>query len=454
MRRILALAALLAFLPTAHAQDKGKADFSHNAELRFRYWWMQNPTGDKDSLGTASQIDSRFKWGTNFKANEKLSANLTLLHNATFGEDTNTESVGNTNNDTEDMLTVNQAYANWMFSDDMNFRVGRQNFQIGDGTLIGFNDWEANPGAFEGVVGNWMASFGTFQLFMFKYRELTATGTHPAAGSSAAGDPEQNAYGLNFDLKTTQDWFKALNVHVVKDNGDAIAGNTTHNVQTGLSGHDLLRYGLMAGFNFNIVDLKAWYEMQSGSYKDVAATGVVTEVDAKGSMMQAEVGVNLESFMNSRVHFRYHADSGDSGTGSATETEAYDPYFYEQHNTAGMMDLFQWGNLTFMQLGWAGKLNDKTSMGVAYTMFSRTEDGAGSTAVTDGSQGNWGGTPDATKDKLGDEIDLWAEHMYDGGLSMLFQLGYFQPGDYYDSGVTPAAEDKIMQVLVQGKLTF
>ncbi len=87
-------------------------------------------------------------------------------------------------------------------------------------------------------------------------------------------------------------------------------------------------------------------------------------------------------------------------------------------------------------------------------MFSRTEDGAGSTAVSDGSQGNWGGTPDATKDKLGDEIGLWAEHMYDGGLSMLLQLGYFQPGDYYDSGVTPAAEDKIMQVLVQGKLTF
>ena len=454
MRRVLAVAALVAFMPTANAQDKAKADFSHNGELRLRYWLSQNPGAQEDTQSTDSDVHSRFKLGTTFKASEKVSAHLGVLHNATFGEDTNTDQVSSTgDNGAENILTVNEAYGNWMFSDDMSFRVGRQNYQIADGTLIGYNDWEANPGAFEGLLGNWEAGFGKFQLFMFKYRDLTATGTHPTNGSSASADPEHNAYGINFDMKTTPEWFKALNVHVVKDNADAIAATTagTPSVQD-TSGMDLLRYGVMAGFNFAMVDLKAWYEMQGGSYSQISNTGAKTEVDAKGSMMQAEVGFNMENFMGSRFHFRYHQDSGNDGT-STGEVGKYDPYFTEAHNGAGMMDLFGWGNLTYMQLGWAGKMNDKTSFGAAYSMFSRTEKGTGTDAVVEGSMGSPLPAGDIAKDDIGSELDLWAEHMYDGGLSTLLQVGYFMPGDYYDNPTTDAG-DKVIQVLVQGKMSF
>ena len=129
MRRIIALAVLVAFMPTANAQDKAKAEFSHDGEYRLRYWWTQNPGANEDTQRTDSSVDSRFKLGTTFKASEKMSAHLTLLHNAEFGQN-DASDIGDTSGDTatndqsENMLTVNQAYANWMFSDDMSFRVG------------------------------------------------------------------------------------------------------------------------------------------------------------------------------------------------------------------------------------------------------------------------------------------------------------------------------------------
>ena len=172
MRRLLAFVALVSFLPTANAQDKGKAEFSPSAEFRARYNWMQNGDGTERN---DSNVQDRMKFGANYKANEKFSAHATILHAATIGQSVNTDEVGNTNtNDADNVLMVNEAYANWRFSDDISFKFGRQNYQIADGSLIAVNDWEQNPTAFEGLVGNWEAEFGRFQLIAFKQRELGA----------------------------------------------------------------------------------------------------------------------------------------------------------------------------------------------------------------------------------------------------------------------------------------
>jgi len=455
MRRVLALASLVAFMPTANAQDKAKSDFSHNAEFRSRYFYTQNPGASKRTQGNESGIENRFKLGTSFRANEKFSATLTLLHASNMGQ-TSTETQGDfgtaTGGQEENFLSVNEAYGTWNFSDDWNFKFGRQNFQIGDGYVMGVNDWEQQPFAFEGAVGNWEAEFGRFQLFAFKYREMgSLTGT-AAATNSASADPEHNAYGVNFDLKTMPEMLKTVNVHVIKDNADAIDAATGTTVG-GTQGQDTLRYGANVGLNFSIVDLKLWYAANSGDYKQIATGGAKTELDAKQHMYQAEVGVNLEGFMGSRVWFQYHQDSGDDNNADR-EAGTYDAYFYERHANAGMMDLFSWGNLTYMQLGWTGKPMDSTTVGLSYTRFQLTEASATSAGFTAGRMGgrlNTTGT--ATKDELGDEIDLWAEHNYDGGLATVLRFGYFMPGDRFD-GITPAANDEIMQVMVEGKLTF
>ncbi|HMN66902.1 MAG TPA: alginate export family protein [Bdellovibrionales bacterium] len=443
MRRVLALAALLAFLPTANAQDKAKADFSANAEYRARYWLMQNPLANKDALSTNSMVDHRFKLGTAFRANEKFTANMTLLHDDIWGQGDG-EPLGERDHATggteSNFLAVNEAYASWMFSEDMNFKFGRQNYQISDGYVMATNDWEQQPFAFDGVVGSWDAEFGRFQLFAFKYRELT--------GVSASGNPEHNAYGLNFDLKTNPEWLKALNVHVIKDNADAVEGATGADVES-LSGQDMLRYGAHAGFHFGMLDLHAWYAANNGKYKQIAAGGAKNEIDGKGMMYMAELGFNFENFMASRLHVRYHASSGDK---DATDGEegTYDPYFNERHNAAGMMDLYNWGNLTYTQVGFTMKPGDKTTVGLQYSMFALTENTAG---VNAGRFGAGLGSGSGSSDKLGDEIDLWAEHAYDGGLSTVLRLGHFMPGDRYDN-TTSNQGDAITQLMVEGKLNF
>ena len=452
MRRLLALAALVAVVPLANAQDKGKSEFTPSAEYRPRYFFMQNPSGGK---GHDSFAEHRFKAGLHFKANEKYSGHMTLLHAADFGGD-GTNNIGQTNaseantltdnNNQENFLNVNEAYMNWMVSDDFTMRIGRMNFQIADGTVFAYNDWEQNPGAFDGLTGTWEAEFGRFTGFVFNYEERTQ-------GTGEAADPKHTAYGLSFDLKSMPDWMKMVNVHVIQDNNDAVKTSAAATAPgTTVQSNDAqktLRYGLGLGFNFGMIDAKAHYAAQSGDYRSVATNGAKTSLDAKGMMYQAELGFNLESFMASRFHVMYHVDSGDAN-GTDGDAEQYDPYFYEQHANAGLMDLFGWGNLTHIAIGWTLKPTDRTDYGVSYNMFSRTES-KGTTNF--GRFGAGLGQGSGTSDKLGDEIDLWTEHRYDGGLSTMLRLGYFMPGDRYDN-TTTKKDEAIMHVAVEGKLTF
>ncbi len=450
MRRVLAAAVLVAFMPTAHAQDKAKSDFSTNAEFRGRWFFMQNPGGNENTLSSSTTAESRFKINMNYKANEKVSATATLLHNSTFGQDTNASAITaqDASTDAEDGVTVNQAYATWMSSDDLKFNVGRMNYQVADGALIGINDWETLPYSFEGLRAMWEAEFGKFDFVLFKVRNLT--------GTTASGDPEQNMYGINFDLKNMPEWMKALNAHVFKNNGDAAeqaAAAGGGNVMGSTNGLDVMRYGLMAHFAFSDFELKAWWEAQGGKVKNIAVGGAKTEFDYKGSMMQAELAYNAANFMNSRFHFRWHKSSGDDNAAD-TELATYDSYFTEKHNSAGAMDILGWGNLTFMQLGWMMKPQDKTDVGIQYTMFSLTEEGDAMTAGTYGAA-LAGAAQNASNSKLGDEIDVWATHHYDSNLATTLRLGYFMPGDRFEPAApTAKSTDAILHVMVEGKATF
>lgn len=445
MRRVLAVAVLLAFMPTANAQDKGKADFSHNAEFRVRDTFEDGMTGMKaaaDGVGKPSHhngIEQRFKFGLGFKASEKFAMTATLLQASqwgqagaatpgNFGSSDTTAAAGE-----ENFMSVNEAFGTWMMSEDFNIKFGRMNFGFGDGAAFSVNDWEQQPVSFEGLNFNYEAEFGRFHVFSFKVRDLY-TG---AASTSLNSDPQQDAYGLVFDLKTMPEWLKNMHAYAVQTVMDPTAA---------LAGGNELRYGLGANFMFAMVDLKAHYANVTG--KSVTLAGAKTDVAA--GMMQAEVGFNMSAFMGSRFFAGYYSDTGNkSGT---AKNEQYSAPFSEQHESNGLMDILTSGNLTDMWLGWTLKPMDNSTAGIAYHMFSKTVKDDGVNA------GKYGGllnasALDLTQTALGSEIDLWAEHNYGGGFTMTARLGQFMPGKAYKDA-TVSRKDAITQAMLEARLSF
>jgi hypothetical protein len=316
------------------------------------------------------------------------------------------------------------------------------------------NYWEPIPYMFDGVSANYEIEAGSFKAFGFKLAELSNENT-------TGGDPEHNIFGVSFDLKTMPEMLKMVNAHVIKERRDT--SFTTTNTSTVATpaplsltpndGRDFMRYGVVVGGDVAGFDFKANYEMVTGDYLTQATPGAaIVKVDGKASMMEATVGYGMEAMMKSHISFTWHKDSGNDG-GSATENGTYNGFFHEQHCSTGCMDLFDYGNLTFMALNAKMSPMDNTTVGLGYYMFKATESGAGAGGSTAGANGGRLTGQDVTSDDLGKEIDLWAEHSYDNGLSTMARLGYFTPGDAFDNATTDRG-DKYMQVFLQAKMTF
>jgi hypothetical protein len=467
MRGLLAAAALLAFLPTAHAQDKAKSDFSAGGEFRVRDTWEMNESGNKSTKPASHNgIDQRFKLGLKFKADEKLTFHGSLLQAAAWGQGGQDNTVGDrgtANNaagtDEKNFMSVNEAYATWMMSEDFHANVGRMNYSFGDGSVMSVNDWQAQPFAFDGLTLNYEAEFGKFTLFGFKYRDYSFNNAITNANSTTS-DPQHDAYGLVFDLKTMPEWLKSVNAHIIDDTGDTQTwGAASTNSVSTLGNVSALRYGVGAGFGFMGFELKADAEMVTGKASATTANGAVADPNQHSlaqSMYQAELAYSMPSLMGSRWYVGYHMDSGTSAsdktpTAASSKFNTYDGYFHDLHTGSGLMELVGWGNLTMIDVGWTVKPTDMTDVGLQYLMFTKTKNDDNVNPGMYG--GNLFGATKSGEKNIGSEVDLWAEHKYSSAFSTIARLGYFMPGAALKDD-TIKKGDSITQVFVQGKMTF
>lgn len=467
MKNLIAALATLALVPVANAAEKG-ADFSTNAEFRVRHSMLQNPTADKDAQGTTNETTHRFKLGTTFRASEKFSATLTLLHNATWGSDnlgvldTNGYAGGtgdsgrglpNGTGNAENMVLVQEAFGTWNVSDEFNLRFGRGSFTMADGNVISANDWEATPYSFEGVLGHYEMEFGRFGVWAAKFAEYTrgtrTAGTATAAPVNGSGtnvsDPEANNYGISFDLKTMPAWLKMVNVHFIKTS-KAVTPNAMNTANQ--LGQDITRYGVSVGGDVANVDYHATYASSGGDFKSFAG-----KIKSTGSMMHFVLGYKFPEFMSSRVYAIYHSDTGDKAS-TTDKSEAYDPYFYEKHGNAGLMDIVDWGNLTYYSIGYSLMPMDQMEIGLEYHVFTRTEKTSGNTAGINGT-GITGLTTatDTTKNDLGSEIDLVATKKYDAGFQIQARYGMFMPGKAIKLN-NGDKDNTISEFFVEAKMNF
>lgn len=431
MKKLTAILASLAFIGSAYAAD---SEVSQNAEFRLRYKYDQN--SDRTDSGSKDAWYSRVKWGSTFRAGEKFTGHLAVLHNSTFGVDNSATDMHTALPSAElvkeNALLVQNAYVNWMISNDLMLKVGRMPVVIGDERVMGENDYQANPYAFEGFGLGYESEFAHVGFYGLKLADYTQ-------GTSVSKDPERNLYIVNVDFKSLPEFLNMANLHIIADNQTEVNGTATEQRDR----REVTRYGVAIGGEAAGVDYRVTYEAVGGSTEDDANTP--KETDVESNMMDIEVGYSFD-WMASRVHVLHHTDTG-TGTGS-TKNETYDGFFYEKHYNAGLMDLFAWGNLTYTTVGYTVNPSDKSEYGLGYSMFTRTEKASGVNNLMGSAY-----TLANDKDDLGSEIDLYAKYKYDGGLDILTRVGMFTPGDAFTE-LTPKQDENHLQFFVQARWKF
>lgn len=430
MKKLTAILASVAFIGSAYAAD---SEVSQNAEFRLRYKYDQN--ADRTDSGSKDGWNSRVKWGSTFRAGEKFTGHLAVLHNSTFGVNgTSTDmhqGMPSVELNTENALLVQNAFVEWMLSNDLMLKVGRMPVVIGDERVMGENDYQANPYAFEGLNLGYESEFAHVGFYGLKLADYTTSGA-----STVSKDPERNLYILNVDFKSLPEFLNMANLHIIADNQNEIDGLAADQDK-----REVTRYGVAIGGEAAGVDYRITYESVGGSTENDADTP--KETDVESSMMDLELGYSFD-YMGSRVYAIHHTDTGNSA--SATKNETYDGFFYEKHDNAGLMDLFAWGNLTYTTAGYTMMPSDKSEYGLSYTMFTRTE-AASSVSNLMGSSY----TLATDKDDLGSEIDLYAKYKYDGGLDILTRVGMFTPGDAFKDA---SQDENHLQFFVQARWKF
>ncbi|RME14177.1 MAG: hypothetical protein D6797_09455 [Bdellovibrio sp.] len=424
MKKLITILALLGF---AHSAFADGAEFSHDGEFRLRYGNVKND----NTNATDGFTEQRFKWGTTFRAGEKFTGRLSVNVNSDWGESTKASDQFAT--DTSDAtLVVNEAWGAWMASDQLMYRFGRGCFTLADGSVIGCNEWEPNQKAFDGGLITYDAEFVKTSFFGVQGVEINNAGTLP--------DDDVFFLGVSFDFKTLPEFLKTANLHYlsVANQGYDYQNKKYDKNASGTQS----RYGLTLGGDMVGVDYKLTYAAMSSS-PDLSGAP-----KQSGSMIDAEVGYSMPDMRNFRVWFGYHTDSGDDS--STTDSEKYESFHENVHEYAGEMDIFGFGNLTYMNVGLALDLMENTNLKLAYYNFSATDkDGSTDVNILSSFYSYSGlGTRQSGQDALGTEIDLSVSHKYSDNFMITARYGQFTPGDAY------TITDSISLFFLEGKMTF
>jgi len=431
MKRIVMLVAALGVASSAYAADD--SEIKNSGEFRLRYQNLMNNTGLKDAKDGAAGFTQRLKWNANVRKGENLQAFVGVLHNAAWGVFGGNFSNDNGGQPGTDEVIVSRAWGWWKTSDALSFKFGRQGMEIADGAVFSENDWEAVPVSLDGVVATWDMDFAKFNFFGLKIKDYIG-------GTGLSADPERNFYGVSADLKNMPEAIKMANLHVIQDNRDEVDALNARSSQ---------RFGLTVGGDTMNILYKATLAYVIGEEKDRSTPGTETKADIDAMMYDLMVGYAMPDVMGLKITAGYHSDSGQKA--GSTKIQKYDPLFYDRHNYAGLMDVFDWGNLTYITLAASVMPSDSVEAGIAGYLFSKTQS-ADTPSYARG--GTWLSGSAGTADKdLGTEIDLWANKSYDNGFKIGARYGMFMPGKSFKNE-TPERKETAHELFLQASLNF
>ncbi|MES2965482.1 MAG: alginate export family protein [Bdellovibrionota bacterium] len=434
MKRIALLVGVLAMTAAANAQD---AEFKNGGEFRVRYENDVNRTGQEAGLQQAN-THARMKWNVTARKGEKTQAFLSLIHNSQFGTGTggtngtmgaatNVDTTSGTATNQGNSLVVSRAWGWWKASDSVALKVGRMGIEIADGAVFSEDDYFAYPITFEGLNAAFDSGFAAFNFWAVKTAEN--------APNNNNSDPETNRYILSADLKNMPEVVKMANVHLVQTNADQTAGAGSANWQ---------HLGFTFGGDAGAIMYKATGAFQMGQFAKTAAA----DQKINANMFDVMVGTAMPETMGLKVSLGYHMDSGNDGAATADKTELYQTLSYDSHNYAGLMDVVQWGNLSYLNLNASIMPAEDLETGIGFYMFSKTKENGGVTAGP-----GYNGPAAGAKKDLGNEIDLFANKSYGNDMKIGARIGMFMPGAAIKDA-TPGTDKTLTDFLVQASMGF
>ncbi len=466
--KILALLAAIFINQFAEAKD---AEFFYDGSLRTRYENTYFQNGRLRDTTTNQEeneqgFTGRTQFGINMRKGETIKARITLQHSFMWGSDVNDPAVAPGSaydsstrmpqgtydsktyqpdgiHDSQNALLVNETWLWWKLNDSMSLRFGRGQLTLGDGKVMSSNDYQNVPYALDGAIMGWSSASSHTDFFAMKMAEYVQRG-------AIKKDAEMNLYGFSFNLTQLPDILSMLHVHILQINKDLLdSGNNGTADQTAYEdGLNYGRYGIAIGGG-KTLDYHFSYAAHSGV---IQRLGAATDIEWIGSMFDLEFGYKMKSFFNSRLFVLYHRDSGNSDS-STSKSGRYDSFLYDIHDNAGAMDLFSFGNLSFLKAGVHFDAMEDLKVMIDGYLFGRTETADVVISGPNGSQLLTGQRGSLSTDaKIGTEIDIAAEHNYENGLNMYIRYSQFIPDVYLSESGGP--NTTISQFMLQGKIQF
>ena len=226
------------------------------------------------------------------------------------------------------------AYGNWNVTDELELRLGHVPYEIGP-SFVSQNHYEPFPYMFKGIFLIYSSHFVNFN-FWGAYPPKRRVGVTEEKGP-------QYSLGVTIDAKVAMEVFKKVNLHLIY---------LTDSFREEDSSNKTSRYGL------NI-------EGEVGSQKvDYSISFAGLNFKAKQTMLNIEAGYSYPKWYDSRAFITFHRDTGN-----------YNPWLYDRHENGGLLDMLQWGNLTYALLGWSISLPRDFDIKLQFLRFQRTEKG-------------------------------------------------------------------------------
>ncbi len=360
-------------------------DAQIDASIRHRWESMRLNDFPGKRFSNTSFIGQRARLGleTQIRPGARLEARL--IDTREWGDQ---NSASRQNNTYFELL--NLSFDDWIHGSEV--IVGRQKLHFGDGSLLGWEEWDNRGQFFDGIRISRRFKDG---------ESLDAFYTKPTAGNAAMIHQD------DVDLAGLWGHFRA------DENMDLdLFWLHNRNAQTDLS---LSTYGVGLNFRDNRIEADAtaaWHDGELGT------------VDQGGDMLRVGLDYHTRSRHQHDFRVAYNRASGSSGF-----TNTFRPLYGALHETAGIQDIFAFQNVneTQIQATWRPQSDSRMRLKLADLKMDDTGDSIYSSSG--GILGRYAAAITNRSRDIGQEMSLRYEKQWREDLAIFSGYAYLNGGD-------------------------